>query len=179
MGRKKDKNDTRPKFCEVRFISGLATNLPISILDLFSVPSSHVITHHYVHQLGDGLDVGPYPFLVGLWINAATGHTNGHTPWGLQGVNLEEMKSSKQMLWVAILWEGVFFPEHEPHLARNEQARAKGLVEGTNLGRRCCVWAWELVHDVPCVGHKVGSGTVAVKPVLPQLGCILCGTLFY
>ena len=66
------------------------------------------------------------------------------------------------MFWVAALWEDVIFPEHAPHLAHNEQACAKGLAEGTNFGRRCCVGAGELVHDVPCVGHEIRTSMIKV-----------------
>ena len=73
---------------------------------------------------------------MGLWINGVTGRANGRTARGLQGVNLEEMKSPKKMLWAAALWEEVFFPEH---YAYNGQACAKDLAEGANFGRRCCI----------------------------------------
>ena len=50
------------------------------------------------------------------------GSSNGRTSWGLRGVNLEEMKSPKEMFWAAAFWEDVFFPEHAPHLDHNGQA---------------------------------------------------------
>jgi hypothetical protein len=104
---------------------------------------------------------------MGLPIDGAAGRSDGRTARGLYGVNLEEMKSPKQMLWATALWEEVFFPEHVPHLANNGQARAKGLAEGANFGQCCCVWAWKLVHDIPRVGHEVGrSSSFAVKAVL-------------
>ncbi len=94
-------------------------------------------------------------------------------PWpGIRGsTNLEKMKSPKKMFWVAALWEDVFFPEHSPHLAHDEQACAKGLAEGTNFGRRCCVGAGELVYDVPCVRHEIGMSMmkVALVVVVPVL----------
>ncbi len=76
------------------------------------------------------------------------------------------------MLWAATLWEEVFFPEHEPHLAYDGQAHAKGLAEGANFGQRCCVWAWKFVHDIPRIGHEVRSSSFAVKAVL-LLGFII------
>ena len=81
------------------------------------------------------MDKLPDPFPVGLQIDGASGRADGRTPRrGLQGVNNEEIKSPMQMLWSAALWEEVFFPEHEPHLAHDGQAHAKGLTEGANFG---------------------------------------------
>ena len=77
------------------------------------------------------------------------------------------------MLWAATLWEEVFFPEHEPHFAYHDgQACVEGLAEGANFHRRCCVWAWKLVHDIPRDGHEVKRSNFAVKAVL-LLGLLL------
>jgi len=70
------------------------------------------------------------------------------------------MKSPKEMFWAAAFWEDVFFPEHAPHLAHDEQACAKGHTEGMNFGRRCCVGVGELFHDVSCNRHETRSSMV-------------------
>ena len=77
-----------------------------------SAPSSRCKckTYHYIHELRDGLDEGPDPFPMGLWINGAAKCANGHTARGLQGVNLEKIIGPKKMFWAAALWEDVFFP---------------------------------------------------------------------
>ena len=96
-------------------------------------------THHIVDKFRDGVDERPDPLAVGLWVDGATRCSDGRTSRGLQGVSLEKMKCPKKMFWAATLWEDVFFQEHAPHLAHDEQACAKCLTEGTNFGRRCCV----------------------------------------
>jgi hypothetical protein len=45
-------------------------------------------TYHHINQLRNGLDEGPDPFPVGLWVDGTVGCTNDHTPWALLGVNL-------------------------------------------------------------------------------------------
>ncbi len=45
-------------------------------------------THHHINQLCNGLDEGPDPFLVGLWVNGTVGCANNRTPRALLGVNL-------------------------------------------------------------------------------------------
>ena len=85
------------------------------------------------------------------------------------------MESPEKMLWAAALWDDVFFPEHAPHHAHDGQACAECLAEGTNFGRRCCIGAGELVHDVPCVGHEVVLVDVAFDAFDVEVAAILHG----
>ena len=85
---------------------------------------------------------------------------------GPAGGKPRENEEPKEVFWVAALWEDVFFPEHAPHLAHNDQACAKGLAESTNFGRRCRVGAGELVYDVPCVRHEIGTSMMKVALVV-------------
>ncbi len=34
-------------------------------------------THHHINQFGNGLDEGPDPFSVGLWVNSTIGCADG------------------------------------------------------------------------------------------------------
>ncbi len=45
-------------------------------------------THHHINQLGNGLNEGPDPFLVGLRVDSAIGRADGQAPQALLGVNL-------------------------------------------------------------------------------------------
>ncbi len=45
-------------------------------------------THHHINQFGNGLDEGPDPFSVGLWVDGAVGHADCRAPRALLGVNL-------------------------------------------------------------------------------------------
>ena len=107
-----------------------------------------VFTPHFIDEFS-GHQLTPRPICIFWGVDSTAGCSDGCTSWGLQGVNLEKMKIPENMLWAAALWEDAFFSEHAPHLAHDGQACAKGLAEGTNFGRRCCIGAGELVHYVP------------------------------
>ena len=131
----------------------------------FLHPSPHLILLTTL-SISSVINERPDPLVVGLQVDGAVRCLDGRTSRGLQGVNLEEMKCPKKIFWAAALWEDVFFQEHAPHLAHDEQACAECLMEGTNFGRRCCVGApGELVHDVPCVGHEIRT-SMAVELVI-------------
>ena len=125
-----------------------------------------VTTHHSIDKFRNGVDERPDPFSVCLRVHSAAGCSDGRTCRGLQGVNLEEMKSPKKKFWAAAPWEEVFFPEHAPHLAHDEQACAKGHAEGMNFGRRCSVGAGELVHDVSSNRHETRSSMLVELVVI-------------
>ncbi len=48
-------------------------------------------THHHVHKLGDGLDVGPDLFAMGLWVDGAGRRTNDRATWALLGVYFQKV----------------------------------------------------------------------------------------
>ncbi len=48
-------------------------------------------THHHINQLGYGLDEGPYPFTVGLWVNGPGRRANNGATWALLGVYLHKV----------------------------------------------------------------------------------------
>jgi hypothetical protein len=43
-------------------------------------------THHHVHKLNDGLDEGPDPFAMGLWVDGAGRRANDRATRALLGV---------------------------------------------------------------------------------------------
>jgi len=62
-----------------------------------------VITHHFINKFRNGVDERPDSFVVYLRVDGAAGCSDGRTSRGLQGVNLEKMKSPKKMFWAAAL----------------------------------------------------------------------------
>jgi hypothetical protein len=77
------------------------------------------------------------------------------------------------MFRAAALWEDIFFQEHAPHLAHDEQGCAECLMEGTNFRRCCCVRATgELVHGVLCFGHEIMT-SIAVAVVVVDVVVII------
>ena len=113
----------------------------------FSHRSPHVILLTTLSTSSASIYEHPDPLAVGLRVDGTTRCSDGRTSRGLQGVNLEEMKCLEKMFWAAALEEDVFFQEHDPHLAHDNQACAECLTEGANFSQRCCVGVpGELVH---------------------------------
>ena len=65
-------------------------------------------THHQINQLENGLNEGPDPFSVGLWVDGAIRHANGRAPRALLGVK----KGPEQVLRA---------PPHRTELIANDE----------------------------------------------------------
>jgi hypothetical protein len=128
-------NALRPQ----RAPSSPSTAAPLASIDpqhflhdaIFSPVPTCDFTHHIVNKFRDGVYEHPDPLAVGLRVDGAARCFDGRTSRGLQGVNLEEVKCPEKMFWAAALWEEIFFQEHAPHLAHDEQASAECLTEGS------------------------------------------------
>ncbi len=90
-------------------------------------------THHYVHELGNGINERPDPFLMGLCINGAIGCADECTPWALLWVDLKEVEHPKQMLWAPTPWSELVTDGEFPNELDNSFACSKELAKEPGL----------------------------------------------
>ena len=91
---------TVPSFKEILHARIVAAPWRPHVVSIFSKKS----THHYVHELGNGVNERPDPFSMGLCVNGAVGCADKRTPWALLRVDLKEVERPEQMLWVPTPW---------------------------------------------------------------------------
>ena len=120
---------TVPSFKEILRARIAAAPWRPHVVSIFSTKS----THHYVHELGDGVNERPDPFSMGLCVNGAVGCADERTPWALLWVDLKEVERPKQMLWAPTPWSELVTNDELPNELNNSFACSEELAKEPGL----------------------------------------------
>jgi hypothetical protein len=112
------------------------------LLDAFAVDNKSINkckkikqTHHPVHKLSNGLDVGPNPFAMGLWVNGASRRANDQATQTLLGVYFQKVQHPEQMLQGPPLWLELVANDELPKDLNDPHACLEELAEEPCLRR--------------------------------------------
>ncbi len=92
--------------------------------------SSHCgVTHQDNNQLGDGLDVGPELFAMGIWVDGTGRRAGDHATQAMLGVYLQKVQHPEQVLRVPPPWLELVANNELPKDLDNPHACSKELTE--------------------------------------------------
>jgi hypothetical protein len=113
-------------------------------------------THHFIRQLGDALNEEPHLFPQGLWVDGTLRPANSGATGCLPWINLQKIERPEQMLWLALLGVQAIFPEHQPYLHDDCDARLEETTEPAVLHSGRPDTPGRPVLDVPGVTKEHG-----------------------